>query len=195
MHLPGHALPGEGAGVQGGRSTHHHSVNGYLFPGLHQDNRAHLHLVRVYLLQIALLILDVGIVGADIHQGADVLSAASHGHGLEQLANLIEEHDRHTLGELALQPPALIVNAQQHGSHRGNGHQEVLVEHLPVADAQCRLAQDVIAYNEVGHQVQCEPQIPLHGREVQRHHEDCRCDDAVQHFFLFLCHIFILPFP
>ena len=194
LHLPGDALSGEGAGVQGGASFRHDAVDGYFFPGLHQNHRAHLHIVRIHLLQVALLILDVGIIGADVHQGADVLPAAPHGHGLEQLADLVEEHDRHAFGELALQPPALIVDAQQHGPHRGHGHQEVLVEDLPVADAQHRLAQDVIAYDEVGHQVQREPRIPLHGHEVQRHHEDCRCDDAVQHFFLFRCHVVILPF-
>ena len=64
-HLPGHALPGEGGGIQRREAPLDDAVDRHLLPGLYHDEGAHLHLVRVHLFQPAVH-LDVGVVRADV---------------------------------------------------------------------------------------------------------------------------------
>ena len=90
--------------------------------------------------------LNIGVVRADVHQFRDGAAALAHGHALEQLTDLVEEHDLHTLA----------VAAQQNGPHGGHGHEEILVKDLPVDDAQHRLAQHVITDDEIGGHIEQE---------------------------------------
>ena len=101
LDLPGQALTSQGAGVQGGAALDDLAVQGDLLAGLDHNDAAHGHLLRVHLLQAAVP-LDIGIVRADVHQSADVLPALAHGIALEQLADLIEQHDRDGLGIVPL---------------------------------------------------------------------------------------------
>ena len=183
-HFPGQALAGEGGGVQSGNALHHHAVQGHLFAGVHHDDAADLHLVRVHPLQLA-VDLKVGIVGPDVHQLGDVAAALAHGVALEQLAHLIKQHDGH----------AFAVFPQHDGAHGGHGHEEVLVEHLAVFDAQEGLAQDVVAHQQVGYEEQQEDGPFRQGRvydvlgdQVQRHEEQGRDDDPPQQVLLFFVH-------
>ena len=54
--VAGEALAGEGGGVQGGGTLHHHTVDGDLFAGLDDDDGADLDLVRVHLDELAVLL-------------------------------------------------------------------------------------------------------------------------------------------
>ena len=88
FRLPGQAFAGEGAGVQRRCAFHNHAVNGHLFSGLHHDDAAHFHFIRVYLLQLAIS-LNISVVRPDIHELADVPAAPAHGVALEPLADLV----------------------------------------------------------------------------------------------------------
>ena len=184
MGVPGQALAGEGAGVQGGAALHNDAVKGDLLAGLHHDDRADGHLIRVHLHQLPVL-LNVGVVGTDVHQGADVLAALAHGVALEQLADLVEQHDGDGLVVVA----ALFIDGQREGADGGHGHQEILVEHLAVEDAAPRLPQNVIANDGVDRQVQRQPQPAGDGDHVQRRQHHRREDNAYQHLFLLFCHV------
>ena len=143
-HGRGPALAGQGGGVQGGAALHDDAVDGHPLPGLNHDDGAHLHLVRVHLLQGAVVGFPVGIVRPDVHKGTDAAAALAHGHALKELADLVQKHDRH----------ALPVFAERDGAHRGHGHKEALVEYLFVLHPQGGLAQDVIAHGQIRHQEQ-----------------------------------------
>ena len=155
FHVPGHGLAGEGGGVQGGGTLQHRAVQGHPLAGLHHDDGSHLHVLRVCLLQGTVLPLQVGGVGADIHQGGDGLAGAAHGIVLEQLTHLVEEHDEDGLGVLA----------GGEGAHGGQGHEEVLVEDLAVSDVAEGLPQNVPANDPIGDQIE---QKPEGGPAVQR---------------------------
>ena len=155
FHVPGHGLAGEGGGVQGGDTLQHRAVQGHPLAGLHHDDGPHLHVLRVCLLQGTVLPLQVGGVGADIHQGGDGLAGAAHGIVLKQLTHLVEEHDEDGLGALA----------GGEGAHGGQGHEEVLVEDLAVSDVAGGLPQDVPANDPIGDQIE---QKPEGGPAVQR---------------------------
>ena len=95
-HVPGQTLASQGGGIQRGGALQHHAVQRHLFAGLDHDNGPHRHLVGIHLGQLAVL-LDVGIVGPDVHQSGDVAAALAHSIALEQLADLIEQHHGHGL--------------------------------------------------------------------------------------------------
>ena len=177
-HLSGNALPGEGAGVQGGATVHHYPVDGNLLSGLYHNDSAHFHIFRIHLLQTAVLPFHIGIIRPDIHKGADVFPALSHRHGLKQFTDLVKKHYRHAFSELSLHALRLIVHSQQHGSHGGHRHQEIFVKNLPVYDPKKRLPQDIVSDYQIGNQIQQEPRIPLHRNKMQAHHQNSRSNDT-----------------
>ena len=181
--VPGQALAGKGAGVQGGGALGDDAVDGHLLAGLHHDDRADSHLIGIDLHQSAVL-LDIGVVRADVHQGADVFAALAHGVALEQLADLVEQHDGDSLVVVA----ALFVDGQRKSADGGHGHQEVLVEYPAVEDALPSLLHDVVADDDVCRQIQRQPQPAGDGDKVQGHQHHRRDEDAEQHLFLLLCH-------
>ena len=179
LHIAGQALAGQGCGVQGRSALHDHAVDGHTFAGLDHDHGADFDIIGVHLFQLAVCVLDVGVVGADVHQAGDALAAFADGHALEQLTDLVKEDDG----------AALDIVAQRERAHGGNGHQEALVERLAVLDALERLAQDIPAHHEVRDEVEHQ----LHrggecGQELQDHDQDDRCDDLIQHLFLLFGH-------
>ena len=180
LDVPGQALAGEGGSVQGRSALQNDAVNGDALAGLDHDGGADLDLIRVYLLQLAVLALDIGVVRADVHQAGNALAALAHGHALEQLADLIEDDNG----------AALNVIAQGKGTHGGNRHQEALVKGLAVLDALDGLAEHVPA----DHQIRDAVQRQLHrrgeaGQQFQNGYKDHRCDDLLEHFLLFFVHL------
>ena len=182
-HVAREALAGQGAGVQRRRAGDDHAVQRDLLTGLDHDDAADLHLVRVHLLE-GPVPLDVRIVRADVHQRGDALAALADGVGLEQLADLVEQHDCDGLGEIA----AALVQRQRDGADRGHRHEEVLIEHLSVQDALARLVQDVVADDQVGRQVQDRRREHGQRREARRDQQDRGDDDAPQHLLLLSVH-------
>ena len=142
-HGDGQTLAGEGGGVQRGGTLLHHAVDRHLFTGLHHDDGTHRHLVGVYSRQFAVF-LNIGIVGADVHEGGDIAAALAYGVALEQLAHLIEQHYRH----------ALAVLPQGDGPDGGHGHKKVFVKHAAVSDALECLAENIVPHQQIGHQKQ-----------------------------------------
>ena len=117
---------GQRACVQRAGTFHDHAVDGNLFSGLHGDDGSDLHLIGINLLKDSVL-LDIRVVGADIHQLADVAAALSDRVALEQLADLIEEHNGDGFD--------IISASGKSGRHRADGchcHQEVFIEYLSV---------------------------------------------------------------
>ena len=179
VHVPGQAFAGQGGGVQGGTALHDDAVNGHPLAGLHHDDGAHLDLIRVYLLQLAVLALDVGVVRADIHQASNALAALAHSHALEQFADLVKDDNG----------AALHIVAQRKRAHGGNCHQKALVKGLTVLDALQRLAQHVPAHHKVGDAV--ERQLYRHGQgrqKLEHDHQRHGDQDALKGLFLFLVH-------
>ena len=52
------------------------------------------------MLERAVGLLDVSVVGRDVHHGTDRLAALAHGVCLEQLADLVEQHDGGAFGHV-----------------------------------------------------------------------------------------------
>ena len=124
---------------------------------------------------------------------------SAHGVGLEPLPHLVEEH--HGDG---LQVVPVLIHRQRQSADGGHGHQEVLVEHLPVADAPERLFQDVMADDGVVRQIAGQPHPPpggaqpAKGRRTQRlkgqQHQGGR-QDPPEHHLLFFRHPALRPLP
>ena len=183
LDVAGQALTGQGGGVQGGGALYDHTVNGHPLAGLHHDHGADLHVIRVHLLQLAVLVLHVGVVRADVHQAGNALAALAHGHALEQLADLVKEDNG----------AAFHIVAQGKGTHGSHRHQEALVKGLAVLDALDGLAQHVLAH----HKVRDEVEQQLHrGRKCRQHteqqleedHKGQRDQDLLQALFLLFGH-------
>ena len=71
-------------------------------------------------------------------------------------ALLGKEGDAVTRGQMCIRDSfhALAVTAQGQGAHSGDGHQKILVKDLTVHNAQHGLAQDVVADDQIGDQIQ-----------------------------------------
>ncbi len=106
-------------------------------------------LVRIDLLKRTVA-LDVGVVRRDVHHGGDGLAALAHGVALEQLAYLVEEHDRGTFGHVRLG-----VREEDHRerAHGGDGHEEAFVKGFAAADVAPRLGEHVVSGDKVGDKV------------------------------------------
>ena len=187
-HVPRHAFAGQGAGVQAGLAGLHDAVDRDLFPGVDDDDAADLHFIRIHADQLSVL-LNVGVIRADIHQFADVPAAFTDGVALEQFADLVEQHDRNGL--------IIIPGLQQADGQRTQrryGHEEVFVEHLAIQDALPGFLQDVISDDPVGNQPEQEQRniADLHKlrQEMQEDHQHGGDDDADQHLLLLFGHIF-----
>ena len=182
-HVARQALARQRRGVERGRAVDDLAVDGDLLTRLHDDDRADGHVVGVDLLELAAT-LDVGVVGADVHQRRDVAAGLADGVALEQLADLIEQHDRHGLVIVA----ALFIDGERDRADGRDRHQEVFVEHLMVADALPCLAQDVVADGDVG------GKIENGGDGHRQRHKLCdeeqrrRDQDAAEHLLLLFRH-------
>ena len=183
LHMARHALAGEGGGVELACTFRHNAVDGDALAGLHHDDGADLDLVGIHLREAAVT-LDVGVVGRDVHHGGDGLAALAHRIALEQLAYLVEQHDGCTFGHVGVG-----VGEEHHRkcAQGGHGHEEVLVEHLTMADVVESLADNVVAGDGEGDGEQHEARVHVARRaerglkhaelvEGEHHGEDAQRD-------------------
>ena len=183
LHVARQALARERGGVHGRFAVEDHAVDGDALAGLDHDDAADRHLIRVDLRKLALH-LEVGVVRADVHQRGDAAAAAADGDALEELADLVEEHDRDGLVEVA----AALLDGQGDRAERRHRHQEVFVKDLPVFDAQRGLAQDVPADAEIGGGIQHTSRPERQRQEIDQQQQRRRDHDAPEHLFLFPVH-------
>ena len=127
------ALAGQRTGVQVGAAFQHNAVQRNLFSRLYDDGAANFHLIRVDLFQLTVH-LDVGIIGTNVHQLADIAAAFAHRIALEQLADLIKQHNCDCFGVIS----ALFIQSDTDGTEGCNCHQKVFIEHLAIFDTLCR---------------------------------------------------------
>ena len=182
-HVAREALARQRCGVERGRALDDLAVDGNFLTGLDGDDRADGHVVGVDLFELA-VVLDVRVVGADVHQRRDVASGLADGVALEQLADLVEQHNGHGLVIVA----ALFIDGERDGADRGDRHQEVFVEHLMVADALPCLAQNVVADGEIRDEIEDRGDDHRQRRELRDEEQHRRDQDAVKHLFLLFRH-------
>ena len=174
----GQALAGEGGGVDAAAALEDNAVQGDLLAGLDQDRLAHGDFLRIHLLLLSVP-QDVGVVGADIHEGGDGLAAAAYGDGLEELADLIKEHDRRGFGVLP----------DGESAQGGDRHQELFIKDLAVGDVAQSRPEHVPADDQIGNDEGQGLPKPLCGQQ-RRHEGEQRCrEDPVEGFLLPSRHI------
>ena len=180
-HISGERFARESRRIKRGCSLNNHTVDRYTLARLDQDNTADFDVIGIHLFD-TVLCLQICIIRTDIHQLADIASALSDRIALEELADLIKQHDRNTL----------CIFAKHHGADCCDSHQKIFVKYLPVFDSLQSFAQDIIAYHKIGYQKEHKPQkgiFPQRQKRKYDHHYSCR-DDPEQEVFLFFCHRF-----
>ena len=182
-HVAREALARPRGGVERGRALDDLAVDRNFLARLDGDDRADGHVIGVDLLELAVA-LDVGVVGTNVHQRRDVAAGLADRVALEQLADLVEQHNGHGLVIVA----ALFVDRERDSADRGDRHQEVFVEHLMVANALPCLAQNVVADGDIGGEVERGGDEHRHGNEFRGEEQRRRDQDAVKHLFLLFRH-------
>ena len=114
--------------------------------------------------------LDLGRIGANVHQMAHGAARAALCDALEELADLEEKHDEDRFGELGLSPRE---ETDGERAQRGDAHQEILVQCLAVCKGLGGFLQGVPADEEVGDQKE---QQVLPGRPVCLFFDEYRAD-------------------
>ena len=152
-HLPRERFSREGCGIERRAPFGHDPVDRHFLAGQDYYYRTRLHIVGVHAAQAAVSVLDIGIIGADVHEGGNAAAALAHRIALEEFTYLIEEHYGYRLQIIA----AALVKRQGKGAQGGDYHKEVLVEDPLVAYAQEGFAEDVVAYQDVDRQIIQEP--------------------------------------
>ena len=181
-HVARYAFSCQGTRIQAGRTRDDDAVNRHFFTGLHDDNRTDFDFVRVYLFQFAIGF-DIGIIGPNIHQFADVAAAFADGIALEQFTNLVKEHNGNRFRIIAV-----FIDSQCQGPHRRHGHEKIFVKHLTVANPLHGFAQYIIADNAVGNDIGCQPFPAADRKQINDTQQDTCHDNAYQRFLLFLVH-------
>ena len=180
-NVTGQRFPCERGGIQRRRTLYDHSVDRHPFPGLDEQDTACLHIIRIHLLH-PVLRHQIGIVRTDIHQFTDIAAALSDSDALEELTDLVKEHDSHSLG----------IFTEHHGSDRRNCHQEIFVKYLPVPDPLECLSQDIEAHGKVGHQEKqkADCRVLFQRQNGQQDHHYYGGQDPIEQLFLFFCQCF-----
>ena len=140
----GDRLAGKGGGIELRLAFDDDAVDGHALAGLDDDDGADGDVIGGDLLECAVGLLNVGVVGGDVHHGADRFAALAHGVGLEQLADLIEQHDSGAFGHVRVG-----VGEEHHGkcADGRDRHEEAFVEGFAAADVVVCLLEHVVAGN------------------------------------------------
>ena len=164
VHVARDGLAGERGGVELGGAVGDHAVDRHALAGLDHDRLAHGDLGGVQLHELAVL-LDVGELGRNVHHGRYGGAALAHGVALEELAHLVEEHDRGALGHVGVG-----VGEEDHGkgAKRGHRHEERLVKGVAAPYVARRLEQGLVAGYEVGDEEEGKARVDVARRAKER---------------------------
>ena len=147
--IPRQTLTSQGAGIKTGIATDHDTVQRNFFTRLNHNNTANTHFIRVNLHQPAIFF-DIGIVRADIHQSADVLTALTNSITLEELTDLIKQHNSNAFHIVTASGP----DSNDKGADGCDRHQKILVECLTIENAFSGLSQNIIADYQISDQIE-----------------------------------------
>ena len=182
LHVARQALARQCARIERRCAIRDDAVDGDLFARLHDDLRADFDFVGVTAYKFSIFF-HVCVIGADVHELADIPAAPADGIALKPFADLVEEHD----GD-AFHIVAILVESKPHRADGRDRHQEILVERTTIPYALRCLDDDVIADDEVRHDVEEEARQTRHGQLAQDDHQGGRQKDADEISFLFLVH-------
>ncbi len=178
LHLAGHRFAGQGRSVQRGAALDDLAVQWDTLTGLHDDGVTNLHVLRVYLYQLAAL-LNVGIVWANVHQAGNGAAGLGNSVGLEPLAYLIEQHHRHALGMFP----------QDQCADSRNRHKEVLVKHLTMQDVGDGFPDNIPADHRIADEIDPQLRPALRVEQAPGGEQHRRHDNAGQQMLLLFCHV------
>ena len=173
----GDRLAGEGGGVELRLALDDDTVDGHALAGLDHDDSADGDVIGKDLLERAVGLLDVGVVGRDVHHGTDRFAALAHGVGLEQLADLVEQHDGGAFGHVRVG-----VGEEHHGKCADgcDCHEKALIEGLAAADVVERLLQHVVTGDQKRHEEQREACVDV-ARLAERCSQGVKLLESVYH--------------
>ena len=156
----GDRLAGEGGGVELGYALDDNAVDGHALAGLDNNDGADGDVIGKDLLERAVSLLNVGVIGRDVHHGADRFATLAHGICLEQLADLVEQHNGGAFGHVRIG-----IGEEHHGKRADgrDGHEEALVERLAAADVIECLLQYVVSGNQKRHEEQHKAGVDVAG--------------------------------
>ena len=155
----GHRLAGERRRVNLAFAGQHRAVERDALTGHDDELVVGGQLEGIDLLELPLFH-DVGELRCDVHHIRDGLARLVHGVALEQLAHLEEQHNGGALGHMRLGV------GEQHQGERaesGHGHEEVLVQRVPVRKASQRAGDDVVAGDKIGDEKERELGVHIAG--------------------------------
>ena len=191
-------FPGQGGRIKLARTRFDDAVDRDALARLDDDHIADGNLIGIHLPQLPIAF-DGRVIGRDVHHVGNGLAALSDGVALKQLAHLVEQHDRRTLGHMRIGIRESDHRKCADGRHR---HEEILVESRAAANVAPRFAEDIVAGDDVGHQVQAEARVEcirISARHrkgaglVEDHHDEEQGkgdQDAKEQPLLFLVHVF-----
>ena len=181
MNAPRNGLAGERCGVHHGLTAQDLGIDRDLLARLDHEDVTDLDVVRIHRLDGPVRALNIGLLRNDVHETRDVLAGLSEGVLLEPLTDEVEGHD----GD------GLRILTGREGTDRRHEHEERLVHRLAVPDAEERLANHVIAAQEVRNQVREQAREAV--REDQRaearlihHHHGEENREGGENFLQFL---------
>ena len=138
----------ESYGVKAGFTLYDYAVQRDFFAWFDNDGFAYGHLFWRNSPHFSVAF-HVGDIGTDIHQLGDAGAALSFSISFKEFPNLEEKH--YEDGFRILMLPTEKPDAE--GSNGGDGHEKILVEHVPVHDAFARLFYGAPAKYQIGNQV------------------------------------------
>ena len=166
LHTARQALTGKRHRIEARVSLCNHAIDWHFFARLDQDNRTNADIIRPDFFRSAVCLHEVCIIWSDIHEVGNIAAAAPDGIGLEPFADLIKQHDGDALSIISV-----LIDSQSHGTNGCDSHEQAFVKGLTAPNALARFDEDIIADNQIRHEI-CEKTRRARKRQIcQQHHE------------------------
>ena len=165
MHGARQGLSRERSGVERALACGHRSVERYAFPRIDADHAADGDRLGMYDF-LAPVHEDARRVGADVHERRDGAACALDGTILQELTELIEQHDGGGLG----------IVAEREGAERGGAHEKVLAKDMPPPQIYGGAPEHIGTDEDIRCEKENGARRPLAAEHTEEKEQGCRRD-------------------
>ena len=165
MHGARQGLSRERSGVERALACGHRSVERHALPRIDADHAADGDRLGVYDFLVPVHE-DARRVGADVHERRDGAACALDGTILQELTELIEQHDSGGLG----------VVAEREGAERGGAHEKVLTKEMPLPQIHGGAPENIGTDEDIRREKENGARRPLAAEHTEEKEQSCRRD-------------------
>ena len=138
-----YGLPCKSCRIHHTFSTPYDPVHSNLFSRFNEKNVSDFHFIRIYGFYAAVFPFYIGIFRNNVHQLLNRSTTLPHGIALEELSDLIKNHNRNSFRKLSCKK----------STYRGNGHKQSVIKRAAVFDSEKTFPYHIISTDKIRNKV------------------------------------------